>query len=519
MPHAQYSKLIKVIMTIKLRKPILIGGIGLSLLLWLLDSFQNALAEVGEVGAIAVLALGSGWWLLQKSSSQSPLEKTTTPVSRETVEKAIAAGTSIIAQIEAEGKATSSIAIGPLKERSQQLIAELDRQELRLAVTGGKATGKTKLVQLLQGSLDNFAEGLSPANIIETSPLFRDLSEKKEGAPDNNPDNNKELERVKASDLVLFVTAGDLTDPEFQTICQLVEAGVQSVVVWNKQDQYLEEQQPAVLQQVRSRLEGTLDSEDVVATSAAPAAVKVRQHQPDGSVQEKIEQPAAEIGQLVARLSKIAAEEREKLILASTGRQAEALKLEAKTALNEVRRDRAMPIVEQYQWVAAAAAFANPVSALDLLAAGAITAQLVIDVGNIYGQKFSLEQGKVIATTLAELTIKLGIVELSTSAIAAVLKSNAVTFVAGGVVQGVSAAYLTRLAGLSAIAYFQALEPNAEVTGPNLEKLGKTVQTIFEQNKRQEFWLSFVKQVTSHLVPESKKSASLTSQVEALQQN
>lgn len=500
-------------MAIKLRKPILIGGIGLSLLLWLLDSFQNALAEVGEVGAIAVLALGSGWWLLQKGSTQTPLEKAKTPVSRETVEKAIAGATGIIAQIEAE--AESSTATGPLTERSQQLTAELDRQELRLAVTGGKATGKTKLVQLLQGSLDD----LSPANIIETSPLFGDLSEKKEGASDNNPDNNKELERVKASDLVLFVTAGDLTEPEFQAVCQLVEAGVRSVVVWNKQDQYLEEQKPAVLQQVRSRLEGTLDSEDVVATSAAPAAVKVRQHQPDGSVQEKIEQPAAEIGPLVARLSKIAAEEREKLVLASTGRQAEVLKIEAKTALNGVRRDRAMPIVEQYQWVAAAAAFANPVSALDLLAAGAITAQLVIDIGNIYGQKFSLEQGKVIATTLAELTIKLGIVELSTQTIAAVLKSNAVTFVAGGVVQGVSAAYLTRLAGLSAIAYFQALEPDAEVTGPNLEKLGKTVQTIFEQNKRQEFWLSFVKQVTSHFAPESRKSASLTSQVEALQQN
>ena len=494
-------------MTIKLRKPILVGGIGLSLLLWLLDSFQNTLAEVGEFGAIAVLALGTGWWFFQKPSSPIVLDKAKAPADRETVEKAIAAATSIIAQIEAEG----DLDTGPLRKRSQQLTAELDRQKLRLAITGGKATGKTKLVQLLQDCLGKF----NAENIIETSPLFRDLSQDKERAPDND----RELEQAKASDLVLFVIAGDLTEPEFKTLGQLLDAGVRSVVVWNKQDQYLEDQKAAVLQQVRSRLEGILDSEDVVATSAAPTPVKVRQHQQDGSIQERIEQPDPDIGGLVARLSKIAVEEKEQLVLASTERQAEALKIEAKIALNKIRRDRAMPIVEQYQWIAAAAAFANPVSALDLLAAGAITAQLVIDIGKIYEQKFSLEQGKVIATTLAELTVKLGIVELSTQAIAAVLKSNAVTFVAGGVVQGVSAAYLTRLAGLSAIAYFQELEPNADVTVSNLEKLGKTVQTIFDQNKRQEFWLSFVKQVTSHLVPESKKSASLTSQVEALQQN
>jgi uncharacterized protein (DUF697 family) len=67
--------------------------------------------------------------------------------------------------------------------------------------------------------------------------------------------------------------------------------------------------------------------------------------------------------------------------------------------LNQVRRDRALPIIEQYQWIAAAAAFANPVPALDLLATAAISAQVVSDLGAIYQQKFSLQQAQAAAKT------------------------------------------------------------------------------------------------------------------------
>ena len=111
--------------------------------------------------------------------------------------------------------------------------------------------------------------------------------------------------------------------------------------------------------------------------------------------------------------------------------------------MNGLRRDRAVPVIEQYQWIAAAAAFANPVPALDLLATAAINAQLVMELGGIYQQKFSLEQAQAVAGTLGSLMLKLGLVELSTQTIGTILKSNAITFVAGGVVQGVSAAYLT----------------------------------------------------------------------------
>jgi hypothetical protein len=317
-------------------------------------------------------------------------------------------------------------------------------------------------------------------------------------------------ELARASDLVLFLTTGDLTEPEFLCLQQLAAENRRIMLVFNKQDQYLPEERPLVLQQLQQRVQGIVRAEDVVAGAAAPGLVKVRQHQPDGKVFERMEQPAPEITQLAQQLSQILVRFGQQLVWASTFRAAVAIKAEVKTALNEIRRSRALPVIEQYQWIVAATAAANPVAALDLLATAAINAQLVIDLGEIYQQKFGLQQAQTVAKTLGSLMLKLGLVELSTQTIAGILKSNAITFVAGGVVQGVSSAYLTRLAGLSLIEYFQAQETGTTADGGlvNIDKLRETVQNVFQANQRVAFLQSFVKQTMGRLVPESHQPKS-----------
>ena len=170
-----------------------------------------------------------------------------------------------------------------------------------------------------------------------------------------------------------------------------------------------------------------------------------------------------------------------------------------------MRRDQATPFIEQYQWIAAAAAFANPVPALDILATAAITAQMVIDLGNIYQQKISWEQAQQVAGTMGSLMLKLGLVELSTRAVTGILKTNVATFVAGGMVEGVSAAYLTRVAGLSLVAYFEQQEIALESgSALNLDKLRQVLQTVFQQNQKMAVLEAFVKQGVKRLLPEAK---------------
>lgn len=477
-------------MGVKLRRPILVGGVGLSFSLLVLQSIHQSVDQLSEFSVIGIMALGICLWLFQHQTKNTSLQLDKSPLERATVEKTIAQAEGVINQLQTEAEDHD---LTPLREKIAQLKVELERQEIHLAVTGGKAVGKTALMQVLP-----LGEQKPPLCLRETSALFT-----------SNVDSTADtaaLSEVIATDLVLFVTNGDLTDTEFQILQQLT-AAQRLMLVLNKQDQYLPDERASVLLSLQQRMYPKLKAEDVVAIAAAPSPIKVRQHQADGTVQEWMEQPAPEVTQLTQQLSQILTAEGQQLVWATTNRKAIALKSEAKTVLNCVRRDRALPVIEQYQWIAAAAAFANPVPALDLLATAAINAQLVMDLGGIYQQKFSLQQAQTVAGTMGSLMLKLGLVELSSKAIGTVLKSNAITFVAGGAVQGISAAYLTRLAGVSLIEYFQEQEVATSADNKlNLEKLSQTLQKTFQQNQQQVAFLqTFVKQGVSRLVPQSSQ--------------
>jgi uncharacterized protein len=471
-------------MVVKLQRPILVGGLGLSLSLWILDSWHDSIVQVGEFGLLSVLAVGGGLWLFQKNRPKSSLEQLDgMVVDRTTVESAIAKTETVINQLAQE--AENHPALETLREQVAQLLLELDRQEIKVAVTGGKSVGKSTLIKVLKENV----ETRNLVSLQETAPLFREVGENSDAAI---------LAEVAKSDFVLFLTNSDLTDSEFQTLQQLKAANQPNMLVFNKQDQYLTDESASVLLSLKQRMQG-----NVVATAASPIPIKVRKHEADGSVQEWMEQPAPNIQQLTQQLDEVLVQQGQRLVWVTTMRKARLLKAEAKNWLNGTRRDRATPIIEQYQWIAAAAAFANPVPALDILATAAINAQMVMDLGNIYQQKFSLEQAQTVAGTMGSLMLKLGLVELSTKAISTVLKSNAVTFVAGGVVQGVSAAYLTRVAGLSLVEYFQQQEIAIDSgTGLNLENLRQTLQKVFQQNQQIGFLQGFVKQGVKRLLPE-----------------
>lgn len=471
-------------MVVKLQRPILVGGLGLSLSLWMLDSWHDSIVQVGEFGLLSALAVGGGLWLFQQNRPKDSLEPLNGMlVDRATVESAIAKTETVINQLAQE--AENHQALQTLREQVAQLLWELDRQEIKVAVTGGKSVGKSTLIQVLKQNL----ETQNLVSLEETAPLFREAGENSDATV---------LAEVAKSDFVLFLTNGDLTDSEFQTLQQLKAANQPTILVFNKQDQYLTDESASILLSLKQRMQG-----NVVATAAFPIAIKVRKHEADGAVQEWMEQPAADIQQLTQQLGEVLAQQGQRLVWVTTMRKAGLLKAEAKNWLNRTRRDRATPIIEQYQWIAAAAAFANPVPALDILATAAINAQMVIDLGKIYQQKFSLEQAQTVAGTMGSLMLKLGLVELSTKAISTVLKSNAVTFVAGGVVQGVSAAYLTRVAGLSLIEYFQQQEIAIDSgTSLNLENLRQTLQRVFRQNQQIGFLQGFVKQGVKRLLPE-----------------
>lgn len=488
-------------MAIKLQRPILVGGIGLSLLLWLLDSVQHSVAEFGGATMLGIMAAGLGVLLLKKPQSKTPQKSTIiAPPTKEAAEQAIASSKITIDKVSQEiNSSNKSEEITQLRQQATTLTNELERKELSIVVTGYKGVGKTSLAEILK------SQWLSTnSQKLEIS----DIKWQEEWVTTNE---GTQVNPLSPYDLILFVTTGDLTDSEYQALSKLTSLGQNFILVWNKQDQYLPDQKPQILQKLKETLSTINSEENLVGISAKPNSVKVRKHQEDGTIKESIEKSLPEISGLIEKLNQTLEKETEKLVWATTKRKAQIITLEAKSILNQVRRERAIPIIEQYQWITAATAFANPVPALDLLATAAINAQLIVDLSAIYEQKFSLEQGKQIAGSIAELMLKLGLVELSTKTLTTILKSNTVTFVAGGAVQAVSAAYLTRIAGISLVEYFQTQTNSNSL---NIEKLRKILQSVFSQTQQNNFLKSFVPQVMNHILPQQKKVEILQTQAE-----
>ncbi len=482
----------------KLKRPLLVGGLGLSASLWLLSivgSSPLGHAVADGPGLLGVIAIGSGiWWLKKSTASSVTVEPPLAlgPVDRTAVEAAIAQVKTCLETLTAElpddaAKAQPvRLQIDQQRASIDELLANIEREALKLAVVGNKSVGKTALVSQLKKSWQCDRVGA----IAEV-------------------DGETALPPID-TDLALFVTAADLTQSELQRIQSLLKAGYWVQIAFNKQDQLAPLDRQSVIARIQTRVED-LDI-GVSAIAAQPNPIKVRRHQEDGTFEELTEQPQPQLEKLTERLSYLVEKETQQLVLTTALRQAKALQTSAQELLNGQRRSRAMPIVEQMQWIAATSAFASPLPSLDLLASTAINGQMIIDLGAVYGQSFSMEQAKTAAVTLAELLVKLGLVELSTQALGSLLKTHAATYVAGGAVQGVSAAYLTRMVGISLIDFFE----EQSYLAPEQRKfafgeIGARLQTLFKAAKQSSALQNFADQALTHLpaLPQPKAAVAV----------
>ena len=478
----------------QLKRPILVGGLGLSASLWLVNVVGHA--PMGDVsGLLGLVAAGSGlWWLARQRTAAV---ETVPPLAMGEVDKSVVAAAirktetcldELAAEVLEEDPLRDQVLSQISEKRAQiaALLSDFEREDLTLAIVGGKAVGKTKL-----------AARLSDFGQSEQSNFFTVTEVEKE---DTLP--------AKETDLVLFVTAGDLTNSELESIQALLKAGYRTQVVLNKQDQLLPLDSASVVQRIQTRMENL--GVEVSAIAADPKPILVRRHKEDGEIEEFTEQPQPQLKKLTESLKNLVQNESEQLVMTTALRQAKALRTEAQQMLNAHRRTKAMPIVENMQWIAAGSAFASPLPSIDLLASTAINAQMVVDLGALYGQRFSMEQAKAAARTLAELLVKLGLVELSTQAFGSLLKTHAATYVAGGALQGVSAAYLTRMVGISLIDFFE----EQSLLAPEKRKfafaeMGDRLQTLFKAAKQASALQGFLDQALKHLPKPSSSSSQL----------
>jgi uncharacterized protein len=479
----QSAEFLKV-MSLKIQKPILVGGLAVTAGFLGLDMLSHAVASNGNVLMLGTMAIGGGYWIWSKGQGTAvaqPIKIDSSTLTRLSDQVKLIAD-----QLTIEGGNSES-----LRQSLAQALQQADRQHYRLAVTGAARVGKTSVIAALPAT--DFISA-QPLELTETPALFEvDGADLQIG------------QALQQADLVVFVTNGDLTATEFAYLSKLQQ---QVVVVLNKQDQLAPVDRDTVYQNIQRTVAGLTNQ--VVAIAAKPAPIKVRAISASGDVQELIEQPTIEITPLTNSLRTVLAESGAQLVLTTTYWEVDRIKNIGKAQLNGLRRARALPIIEQRQWIAGATAFANPLPALDLLATAAVNAQTIVDLSAIYQQPFSIELGQSAASAMGGLLLKLGLVEVSTQVIGSILKTNAVTYVAGGLVQGMSAAYLTRIVGLTLMEYFADRDIVAAQSSPvwNPDRFSALLQQVFQANQRLTVMQEFVQQGIQRLIPDTKPQVS-----------
>jgi uncharacterized protein len=471
-------------MSLQIQKPILVGGLAVTAGFLGLDMLSHAVASNGNVLMLGTMAIGGSYWLWSKGRGTAvspPIKIDASTLTRLSDQVKLIAD-----RLTIEGGNPESLC-----QSLAQALQQADRQHYRVAVTGAARVGKTSVIAALPAT--DFIS-THPLELTETPALFE-----VDGA------DLQITQALQQADLVVFVTNGDLTATEFAYLSKLQQ---QAVVVLNKQDQLAPVDRDTVYQNIQRTVSGVTNQ--VVAIAAKPAPIKVRTISATGDVQESIEQPVIEINPLTNSLRTVLAESGAQLVLTTTYWEIDRIKNTGKAKLNGLRRARALPIIEQRQWIAGATAFANPLPALDLLATAAVNAQTIMDLSAIYQQPFSIELGQSAASVMGGLLLKLGLVEVATQAIGSILKTNAVTYVAGGLVQGMSAAYLTRIVGLTLLEYFADQDIVAAQSNPvwNPDRFGTLLQQVFQANQRLTVMQEFVQQGIQRLIPESKPQVS-----------
>ena len=291
------------------------------------------------------------------------------------------------------------------------------------------------------------------------------------------------------ADLLLFVVDADLTQSEYSALAALRNIGKRFILVFNKMDRYTAADCDAIVQKLEQRISDGPADEAIVAISANP--------QPFQLETGEWVQPAPKIVSLIRQIVTILRAEGEELVADNILLQAQRLGEDVRQIMDQERSRKANQLVNRFQWIGAGVIWVTPLPVVDLIATAAVNAQMVVEIGRVYGCEMDLERGKELALSLAKTLGGLGIVTGVIEVVTVALELSIGGYVVGKSIQSISAAYLTRIAGKSFVEYFR----NDQDWGDG--GISGVVQRQFELNRRDEFVKAFVKEAIAQLPKEA----------------
>jgi len=288
------------------------------------------------------------------------------------------------------------------------------------------------------------------------------------------------------ADLIVFVVDDDLRSSEYEVLKALTDIGKRTILAFNKIDRLTKSDREIIQTSLRSRVLDFIAPEDVVAIAASPAAITLDTGE--------VVTPNPKIRPLLVRILDILSYEGDELVADNVLLRSQRLTEATREALSQQQQAEAEKVVEKFQWLVVGVVFATPLPVVDLLATAAINAQMVVEIGKVYGCEINIDRGKELANSLTRTLVSLGIVKGVVQIITTLISVTVVGLVLKATVQSVTAAYLTRIAGKSFIEYFSRDRDWGD------GGIAEVVQRQFQLNRRDEFLKIFVQDAVNRVM-------------------
>lgn len=268
-------------------------------------------------------------------------------------------------------------------------------------------------------------------------------------------------EAARDADLVLLVIDGPLRQSEFELLEVLLAMEKRVLVCLNKEDLLRPEDRDELLQQIAGQVRGSIAREDLLAVQANPSRRVRMVVSPDGSTCEQEVEVQADIGPLAQRMLEVVRRDGRDLLLANLLMQSRGLVDTAREKVQAALDRRAWEVVERYMWGAGGVAALSPFPLVDLASGVAISTKMVIDLARVYRHEMDLETASRLLAQLGKSLIANVGATAAAPAVAAAVASLLKTVpgagtVAGGTLQGLVQAVVTRWIGAVFIEYFRS---------------------------------------------------------------
>lgn len=298
------------------------------------------------------------------------------------------------------------------------MLEKLDQSVVQIAAFGMVGRGKSSVLNSLLGQA-----------IFETGPLHG-VTKTVDNAnwQLNSDDTHKEVQRLKLSgwensqiqlidtpgidevggknrealaheiarqvDLILFIIAGDMTNVEYETLCQLREVGKPMILAFNKIDQYPEADRLAIYQKIRDdRVKELLSPDEIVMVAASPLVTEMIRNQ-EGSLKKQRRRGKPQVEALKLKILEILHREGKSLVALNTMLYASEVNEQIVKRKLVIRGEAANQLIQKAVMAKAVAIALNPVTVVDLLTGAVVDVAMILSLSRLYGVDMT-QQGAI----------------------------------------------------------------------------------------------------------------------------